>query len=371
LSSEVIDREDLKTAFLAKAGLARAERRKLPADASTRTYERLLLPSGATLMLMDAPPRAESPVCGPAWSEAERRRAGWNAMARLAAGRVDAFAATAAFLRSQDLSAPRIEALDAVHGLAVIEDFGEGAFARLIERGQDEAELYLAAMDALARLHQASPPAVLTADAQDGAALAWPLLTYDAVALKAGADLFVDWQSSLVPAFDFAGEARAEWDALWTGIARRGEAGASVFAHRDYHAENLLWLPDRAGPARVGMIDFQDAVLAHPSWDLHSLLQDARRDVAPELEQAALDRYFSLSPGLDREAFMADYAALATLNEARILGVFARLIVRDGKPRYRQFLPRLWRSLERNLQNPALADLKRWFDRHAPMEMRP
>jgi aminoglycoside/choline kinase family phosphotransferase len=316
-------------------------------------------------MLMDAPPRSESPVCGPAWSEPERREAGWNAMARLAGGRVDAFAATAAFLRGEGLSAPKVEAFDAGLGLAVIEDFGDGVFARLIEQGQDEPELYFAAIDAQARLHQAAPPQILSAEG-----LSWPLLTYDVVALKAGADLFVEWQPRLAPALDFGGEARAEWDQLWTDIARRGEAGASVFSHRDFHAENLLWLPGRSGAARVGMIDFQDALLAHPSWDLHSLLQDARRDVSPALEQAALDRYFALRPDLDREAFMADYAALAALNEARILGVFARLIVRDGKPRYRQFLPRMWGHLRRNLQNPALADLKRWFDRHVPMETR-
>ncbi len=247
----------------------------------------------------------------------------------------------------------------------MIEDFGEGIFARLMEQGQDQAELYFAAMDTQARLHQATPPPVLAAGD-----LSWPLLTYDAIALKAGADLFVEWQPKLNPALDFGAEARAEWDGLWTDIAKCGEAGAAVFAHRDFHAENLLWLPERSGAARVGMIDFQDAVLAHPSWDLHSLLQDARRDVSPELEQAALDRYLAQRPGLDREPFLADYAALAALNEVRILGVFARLIVRDGKPRYREFMPRMWRQLTRNLHNPALAGLKVWFDRHVPVEAR-
>ena len=358
-------REEAKQAFLKAAGLAQAVREPLPADASTRRYERLRLPSGATLMLMDQPAATESPACDPAWSKAQREAAGWNAMARLAAGRVDAFAATAAYLRSRGLSAPRIEALDVGQGLAVIEDFGEGIFARLMEQGQDQAELYFAAMDAQARLHELPPPGILSIDG-----LSWPLLTYDAVALKAGADLFVDWQPRLTPALDLGPAALAEWNGLWTDIAERGEAGASVFAHRDFHAENLLWLPERSGAARVGMIDFQDAVLAHPSWDLHSLLQDARRDVSAELEHAALDRYFAQRPGIDREAFMADYAALAALNEARILGVFARLIVRDGKPRYAQFMPRLWRLLQRNLENPALADLKRWFDRHVPMEAR-
>lgn len=358
-------REEAIRDFLKAADLAGAQREPLPGDASTRRYERLRLPFGPSLILMDAPPLAESPVCDPAWSEAERRAAGWNAMARLAAGRIDAFAAAAVFLHNQGLSAPTLAAFDADQGLAVIEDFGEGIFARLIERGQDEAELYFAAIDAQARLHQVEPPPSLAAYG-----MSWPLLTYDAAALKAGVDLFVEWQPRLAPSLDFGASARAEWDALWTAITQGGEAGASVFIHRDFHAENLLWLPDRAGPARVGMIDFQDALLGHPAWDLHSLLQDARRDVSPELEQAALDRYFAHRPGLDREAFMADYAALATLNLARILGTFARLVVRDHKPRYRRFTPRLWRHLERNLDNPALADLKRWFDRHVPMEAR-
>jgi aminoglycoside/choline kinase family phosphotransferase len=117
------------------------------------------------------------------------------------------------------------------------------------------------------------------------------------------------------------------------------------------------------------MIDFQDAVRAHPSWDLHSLLQDARRDVSPALEALALNHYFSLRPNVDREAFMRDYAALATLNEARILGIFARLIVRDGKDRYAAFMPRMWNHLTANL--PA-ADprLGAWFDEYVPMEAR-
>jgi aminoglycoside/choline kinase family phosphotransferase len=351
--------------FLEAAGLASAARHPLPADASTRRYERLLLPGGGAVMLMDAPPSTESPACEPHWSDQERLAAGWNATARLAAGRVDAFVAVAGYLNALGLSAPHIYAHDARRGLAAVEDFGDGAFARLIEQGADERELYLAAIDALAVLHSAPAPARL-----ERLGGAWPLLPYDALALKAGADLFVEWTPKLKTALDFSGEARAQWDALWTDIARRGEAGASVMAHRDFHAENLIWLHDRQGAARVGMIDFQDAVLAHPSWDLHSLLQDARRDVPPELETLALERYFSHRPDLDREAFMADYAALAALNEARILGVFARLVVRDGKPRYLAFMPRMWRQLERNLANPALADLQAWFDRHVPLEFR-
>ncbi len=359
------DRGAATAAFLAQAGLSAARREPIPGDASTRSYERLLLPSGATLMLMNAPPSSESPPCDPTWDEARRTEAGWNAMARLAAGSVEAFAAAAGYLRGRGLSAPDVVALDPGLGLAVIEDFGAGVFARRIEEGADEALFYRTSIEVQARLHEETPPGAL-----EGFGAAWPLLDYDGLALQSGADLFVQWYPKLRPALDFGETALADWRELWAPIVARGVAGASVFAHRDFHAENLLWLDDRQGVARAGLIDFQDAVRAHPSWDLHSLLQDARRDVSPELEAAMLDHYFTLRPPADREAFMADYAGLAALNEARIIGVFARLIVRDAKPRYAAFLPRMWRHLERNLANPQLAGLKAWFDRHVPMEMR-
>lgn len=359
------DRESQRLAFLKAAGLAAAERHPLPGDASTRRYERLVRTDGSTLMLMDAPPAAESAPCDPAWSPDERRLRGWNAMARLAAGRVEAFAACAGWLRAQGLSAPEIVALDAEAGLAVTEDLGDGLFARRIAAGEPEAPLYFAAVDALVRLHEARPPEVL-----EGEGARWPLLAYDELALQAGADLFVEWLPRLDPRLAFDDDARAEWARLWAPVVARGAAGATVFAHRDFHAENLLWLPDREGPARVGLIDFQDAVRAHPGWDLHSLLQDARRDVPPQLEAACLERYLAARPQVDREAFLADYAGLAALNEARILGVFARLVVRDGKPRYRAFMPRMWAQLERNLKRPDLSDLRGWFDRHVPAEVR-
>jgi aminoglycoside/choline kinase family phosphotransferase len=359
------DREAAKAAFLAKAGLSSAERRPLPGDASTRRYERLALGDGSTLMFMDAPPLAESKPCPPQAGEAEREAMGYNAMARLAAGRVDAFAAASGYLRARGLSAPEVTALDADQGLAVTEDLGDGLFARLIEAGTEETDLYLAAIEALARLHAETPPEVL-----EGAGAHWPLLAYDELALKTGADLFVEWAPRFDPRIKLDDEARAEWDALWAPIRKRAAEGASVFTHRDYHAENLLWLADRKGPARVGMIDFQDAVRAHPSWDLHSLLQDARRDVSPELEALALERYFALRPEVDREPFLEDYASLAALNEARILGVFSRLVARDGKPRYTAFMPRMWRQLARNLEAPNMAGLKAWFERHVPAEVR-
>jgi aminoglycoside/choline kinase family phosphotransferase len=360
------DREALRLEFLKSAGLSGAARAPLPGDASTRRYERLTTPSGATLMLMDQAPAAESPPCDPSWTPAERQARGWNAVARLSAGRIEAFAAVAAHLKSLSLSAPEIIAVDASNGLAAIEDFGDALFARVIEAGEAEAPLYLAAADALAVLHATGrPPETLKGPAGD-----WPMLVYDETALQGGADLFVEWLPKLEPHLVFDAEAIAEWRVAWAPIAASGAAGASVMAHRDYHAENLIWLPEREGPARVGLIDFQDAVIAHPSWDLHSLLQDARRDVPPALEAEALDRYFVLRPEVDRDAFMADYAGLAALNEARILGIFARLIARDGKPRYRAFMPRMWAHLNANLKAPGLKAVASWMDRHVPEDVR-
>ena len=364
--TSVPDRESQRRAFLDRAGLGDAARDPLPGDASTRRYERLTTTDGRSLMLMDQAPAAESPPADPAWTPDQRKASGWNAVARLSAGRIEAFAAVAAHLKSLGLSAPGMSALDAPAGLAVLEDFGDDLFARVIEGGADETPLYLAAIEAMAALHEAgAPPAVLNGPGGD-----WPLLTYDETALQGGADLFVDWLPRLDERVAFDAAAIAGWREAWAPVVASGAAGASVMAHRDYHAENLIWLPERDGAARVGMIDFQDAVRAHPSWDLHSLLQDARRVVSPALEAEALDRYFALRPGVDRAAFMADYAGLAALNEARIIGIFARLIARDGKPRYRQFLPRMWRHLNANLEQPALAPVARWFDRHVPVEAR-
>lgn len=359
------DRERQRLDFLTAAGLGDSAREPLPGDASTRRYERLTTPDGQSLMLMDQPPAAESRPCDPAWSPDRRRAEGWNAVARLSAGRIEAFAAVAAHLKDLGLSAPEVVALDAEAGLAVLEDFGDALFVRVIEDGADETPLYLAAIAALAVIHQAPTPDVLHGSGGD-----WPLLAYDQTALQGGADLFVEWMPQLKPELAFDEAALADWRAAWAPVVERGAAGATIMAHRDYHAENLIWLPERDGAARVGMIDFQDAVRAHPSWDLHSLLQDARRDVSPALETAALDHYFALRPDVDRAAFMQDYAGLAALNEARILGIFARLIVRDGKPRYAAFMPRMWAHLERNLRQPGLEPVADWFARHVPQEAR-
>jgi aminoglycoside/choline kinase family phosphotransferase len=361
------DREQLKRDFLARAGLGGAQRTPLAGDASTRSYERLTTSDGKSLIFMDQPPAAETAPCPPDATREQRVAAGYNAMARLAAGSVDAFVACAAWLKGQGLSAPAIVAADPAAGLAVLEDLGDGLYAGLIAAGAaDEGALYDAAIDALLALHAAPAPAVL-----EGGGSRWPLLAYDDLALATAHDLFIDWWDRLAPVTPFDDAARADWRALWAPARALGEAGASVFCHRDYHAENLIWLPEREGAARVGLLDFQDAVRAHPAWDLSMLLHDARRTVTPALEARALDRYLAARPDLEREAFLDAYAQLGALNVVRILGVFARLTVRDGKPRYATLTPRMWTYLDALMRRPALASLKAWMDRHAPEETRP
>jgi aminoglycoside/choline kinase family phosphotransferase len=357
------DRETAKAAFLARHGFGDVRRQPLGGDASTRSYERLHR-DGQSFIFMDQPPSVETAPCPPDATPAERAALGYNALARLAAGRVDAFVACAGWLRDQGLSAPQVLAADPGAGLAVLEDLGDDLYAYLIEAGADEAPLYDAAIDGLLTLHAAPTPGVL---AYDGSI--WPLLTYDGLALKTAHDIFVEWMPRFRPvSLDAA--ALVDWEALWAPIRARGEAGATVFCHRDYHAENLIWLPDRQGAARVGLLDFQDAVLAHPAWDLSMLLHDARRTVSPAREAASLDRYLAGRPDLDRAAFLADYHALGALNIVRILGIFARLVTRDGKPRYADFVPRLWTYLDACFTNPALSGLKAWFDAHVPAEVR-
>jgi N-acetylmuramate 1-kinase len=359
------DREALKAQFLRDTGFGDARRDSLGGDASTRQYERLCRADGTSFIFMDQPPALESVVCPPGATDAERIALGYNAAARLAAGSVAAFVTTASFLRHLGLSAPQIVAYDVDAGLAVLEDLGDGLFATLIAGGVDEAPLYEAAVDVQVRMQSETPPDVLT----DGEAR-WPLLTYDTLAYKIATDTFLEWWPKHSGLPEFGDAAVAEWDALWAPVWVRGAAGASVFTHRDYHAQNLLWLPERQVVGRVGLLDFQDALKAHPAWDLLHLLQDARRDVSPELESAMLDRFLAARPELDREGFLHDYRALATSNAARILGrVFARQVLL-GRPQYRAYMPRTWRYLERNLEDPHLAGLKAWFDRHVPAEAR-
>ncbi|MFN7055262.1 aminoglycoside phosphotransferase family protein [Hyphomonas sp.] len=346
-------------AFLARAGdgWETAQRAPLGQDASTRRYIRLHREDGATRLLMDAPPVEDDP-CPPDADAETRRRMGWNAMTRLAASRVEAFALISVHLRSLGLNAPEVFAFDADGGFALIEDFGAGReFARVIERSEaGETELYTAAARTLATLHAAPVPGVL-----EGQGQRWPILDFDAVALAANADLYADWLPVEAGGAALTGAARAAWEAERDALIGQAMAFPRVFTLRDYHAENLLWLPGD----RVGLLDFQDAVRGWDAWDMAMLTQDARRAVSPDAAEAAIRTLLELT-GSSREAFDERLAVIGALNALRIAGVFSRLQYRDGKARYGQFQPRQLSLLARNLEHPALAGMRRFVQQTTP-----
>jgi len=351
--------------FLAGAGWGAATVSPWLGDASTRRYARLAM-AGRNAMLMDQPQDAEGAVAPPGAGEEVRRALGYNALARLAGADCARFAAAASWLRSHGLAAPDIYAADHKQGFVILEDLGDALFAEVLADGGDEKQLYESAVEVLAKIHANDAPSALSADK--------PLFAYDEAALVAEADLLVEWFLPLalhrkVTEAEVS-EHRALWRAALAGIGK----SRRVFVHRDYHAENLLWLPQRRGVARVGLIDFQDALAGSPAYDLISLVEDARRDVRPELAQAATAHYLAAMRAqgtpVDEAAFRHEMAVMAAQRNAKIVGIFARLHKRDGKPRYLAFLPRVWAYLERDLAHPALSDLRAWYDRVIPKDQR-
>ncbi len=343
-------------AFRARTGWTSARMIWLGQDASTRRYARLRH-GNQSVLLMDAPP-VEGPPCTPDMPPAEREAAGWNAMTRLAASRVEAFALIAEHLRFIGLKAPKIFAHDAAKGFAIIEDFGHGReFARLIECGQaDETVLYTKAAETLALLHAYPHPNVIRLGSES-----WPILDFDDIALRANADLYADW----LPAYDkrarMSKQDRKRWAKARDNLIAQAEAFPRAFTLRDFHAENLLWMPD----GKVALLDFQDAVMGWDAWDMAMLTQDARRTVSDKAARAAIQTYLDAT-GRTETAFNERLAIIGTLNALRITGVFARLVVRDGKPRYRDFMPRQQAMLARNLKHPAASEMAAFIGETAP-----
>lgn len=306
-------RDQAATAFLAAAGWGDAARVALAGDASARSYQRLTR-AGQTAILMDnAPGGADDPA---------------------------SFVAIARHLRSLSLSAPEVLAADLDGGFLLLEDLGDAIFARLLQaEPRAELALYTAATDVLLHLQaQPAPPGLPNLGAADWAEAAM---------------LVLDWYAFAVTGAHPAPAALR--DTLGVALADLAD-GPRVLILRDYHAENLLWLPERAGLARVGLLDFQLAQMGQPAYDLVSLLQDARRDVGLETE-AALIRHFAAATEHD-DRFAAAYAAVGAQRALRILGIFARLCLVGGKAGYVRLIPRVWDQLHRNLAHPALAALR-------------
>ncbi len=315
-------RNDSKLAFLRRAGWSDAHRTPLAGDASDRSYERLVMPEGRAV-LMDAPPgRGDDPAD---------------------------FIAIARHLLGLNLSAPRILADDLANGFLLLEDLGDGIYARLIAADPtQELPLYAEAVGVLAHLQSRPAPVGL------------PELTAADWAEAAG--FATDWY-----AFAITGHRpdRTAFTNCLADLLTQHADGPRVLILRDYHAENLLWLPERAGLARVGLLDFQLAQMGQPGYDLVSLLQDARRDIVLSTE-AAMIRHFLTLTGQEQARFIPAYAVLGAQRALRILGIFARLCLVAGKPSYLKLMPRVWDQLRRNLAHPALAPLRTICDSLLP-----
>lgn len=336
------------------AGWADAARVRLQGDASTRLYDRLVKPTGETAILMIAPPRPDGPPV--------RRGKPYSAIARLAES-VHAFAAMDRGLRALGFSAPKIYAEDLDAGLLILEDLGGEA---VVEGGLPIAARYLEAVRLLAKLHAATLPEVLPVT--EGRDYALP--QYDMEALLIEVELLADWYLPHRAGFTPSGSVKAEFIRLWRGALSEIVSAPATWTLRDYHSPNLLWLEDRKGLQRVGLLDFQDTVLGHPAYDVVSLLQDARVTVTADLELKLLTAYArerrAAEPDFDVTAFARAYAILGAQRATKILGIFARLDRRDGKPQYLKHLPRIESALVRNLRHPALAELKGWYETHLP-----
>lgn len=359
MTNPAADRADMRAAFLKAAGWGEAAARPLTGDASTRSYERLTLGDQRAL-LMNAPPAAESAPCPPDASPAARRALGYNAMARLAGPNLHAFMAVARTLRAAGLSAPEIFAANAGQGFALIEDLGDGLYARVIGSGADETSLYETAVDALTVLHAARPA--------PPAGPQYTMLSYDLTALEAEIGLLIDWYWPHKKGAPAPGSVAAEYYDAWAGVLTLISPPREIVL-RDFHAENLLWLPQRRDVERAGIIDFQDGLIGSAAYDLVSLLEDARRDVDLDLAAGMIRRYAlgaAAQGPFDEAAFHRDYAALAAQRNAKILGIFARLVKRDGKPRYLEFLPRVEAHFRRDLARPPLAPVRAFIARHFP-----
>ncbi|MBX6426065.1 MAG: tRNA (adenosine(37)-N6)-threonylcarbamoyltransferase complex ATPase subunit type 1 TsaE [Variibacter sp.] len=340
--------------FLSEAGYETAERIPLQGDASTRIYERLRL-GERTAILMIAPRRPDGPPV--------RDGRPYSAIAHLAED-VTPFVALARGLRERGLSAPRIYAADLAEGLLILEDLG----SEPVVAGDPPAALedrYAVAVDALVALHRQDLPDTLSV----APSVTYRLPRYDMDALLIEVELLLDWYLPHQQR-EIGEEARAQFAALWREALAPALATQPTWVLRDYHSPNLLWLPEREGIARIGVLDFQDAVMGPAAYDLVSLLQDARVDVPIAVEDALFSRYMKGRHAADRDFDMSEFIALYALMGAqratKVLGIFSRLHRRDGKPQYLRHQPRVWRNLRRSLAHPTLAPLKSWYDAHVP-----
>jgi tRNA threonylcarbamoyl adenosine modification protein YjeE len=340
--------------FLDLAGLIDAKRQRMAGDASTRSYARLFRDDNAVI-LMNSPRRPDGPAIYDGKS--------YGAAVHLAED-VKPFVAIANGLRECGLSAPAIHHADLDAGFLITEDFGSEGFVEG-EPPRPIAERYEAAVDMLAVLHRDPLPEFLPLAPQITYAI--PAFDIDAMMVEIG--LMLEWylpDRSTAP----SRTARDEFATQWRDLLGKTAAPPGTWVLRDFHSPNLIWLAERPGISKVGVIDFQDTVLGPAAYDLVSLLQDARIDVPEQLELALLTRYIKARHAADNTfdpaGFAESYAIMSAQRNTRLLGTFARLNRRDGKPQYLRHQPRIWTYLMRSLAHPVLAGIRGWYDARVP-----
>jgi tRNA threonylcarbamoyl adenosine modification protein YjeE len=340
--------------FIAEAGLSEAQRLRMAGDASTRIYDRLIA-GDKRAVLMNAPRKPDGPPV--------RGGKPYSAIAHLA-DNVLPFVAMAKGLRDLGLSAPEVYQADLQHGLLLLEDLAD----ERVVSGDPQAPMqdrYEAAVDVLLSLHSRLLPDTLPVAPH----VEYRVPYYDMDAFMIEAELLLDWY---LPRLNVpvANEARSEFHALWREALQPAIDSPPTWVLRDFHSPNLLWLPRRAQLQRVGILDFQDAVMGPAAYDLASLLQDARVDVPESIEVTLLGRYVrrrrALNTEFDGASFIKNYVTMAAQRASKILGIFARLDLRDGKPQYLRHIPRVGAYLQRSLAHPSLAALNEWYSKNVP-----
>jgi tRNA threonylcarbamoyl adenosine modification protein YjeE len=340
--------------FLHTVGFIDASRKRMPGDASTRSYARLIKDDG-TYILMNAPKRPDGPAIydGKSYSGAVHL-----------AEDVKPFVAIAGGLRGRGFSAPEIHHRDLEGGFLITEDFGsEGVIEG--DPPLPIADRYEAATDALAALHREALPETLPIAPSVNHAI--PVFDIDAWLVEIG--LMLEWYlpDRGAPASE---KLRGEFFSMWREILQKPAAAPKTWVIRDFHSPNLIWLGDREGIKRLGIIDFQDAVLGPAAYDVVSLLQDARIDVPEMTELSLFSRYIktrrAAEPDFDAAEFATLYAIMSAQRNTRLLGTFARLNRRDGKPQYLKHQPRIWTYLNRSLAHPSLETLRSWYAANVP-----
>ena len=360
-----LERIDAVRTFISASEFAGADRHLFQGDASSRRYEKLLMPDGRCCLLMDMPDVPDGPPI--------RDGKPYSSIAHIATG-IRSVIAVNAELAARGYSAPQTIACDLDNGLALIEHLDGQTFYDLIKAAEDTSQCLLAAVSLLADMAAQDWPDIVTL--ADGSV--YSVSAFDRDAFLIEAELLLDW---FWPAATGAPVGDADRNALtgiWNGLYRHLEDAKKIWLLRDFHSPNLIWLPERQGLARVGLIDTQDALLGHAAYDLVSMLQDARIDVPVAVEAEMLDYYCARrhaaaeerSQTFDSGEFRLTYAVLGAQRATKVLGIFVRLAQRDGKTGYLRHIDRVSMALERNLAHPALAELKAWFDANLPQNLR-